>query len=1546
MAESVPDNYYIRDPKKMGKKRKLRIYEQLTYNDLVEVYHMQNYNELIQTNGVISEKFQDPANKSLFFCVIEQNNESRAITFELSEVWSLKVIHDWQDLASSSDEESGDSADKTDKSGYNASTEAQVGSQSTPNSEYRLSHTVSPSLISPIKARAPSPIVESEKPKNRPVEFKLGPQGDDLATDPFFTAQDTWRGQTQYSWFDGPDEKRESPILATQNQYLKPGKPQTFAMADLYHEDTQRPPQGVKKDTPASKECNENDIVDLIDKALSPHYTASMQSVSNVEESTSYTGSEKDSSTEFTAIPVLPNGNLDIFQIRVQYGIEKKGDESFRQYRERKHINAYMASRNVVEDTPVIWKFLNFLIPGITASLYNNWSTLFAQHRLPFPDWYDVYGRYTLVTVGSENQQDVNSIVNKVKAEVMEEANDYIQSMAEPMKNRLVQIFGTWSYGLGSEHFCSFKEFAASDVRLKQIQDAYVPSDTEHSDDESNNDHESSQYDNSSLRAHKQKVTEDGATYIPETEWEVESTIEDLIEWATPITYQTRIYSESVALGDEQNHAIQLDRYTFPVKQDFLPGGRYCHLYIPAYLHVPAMILEDLFGNRFVSHAERTIMWNRLRDARKLAAEELAQHQDPWRNAPEGCTNPNPQLDTLWLQYARQPDPKGVWSRNIDVVQHVYAHQWCLSHTETDDYAYRTDLYDIMIRPIERLFGVDMKLSRSLLAATMDCEKQSWVKRKILKITGITYPTFLKTNYCLSRLSEIRNLPGMMLSKINLTNIPPLAVSPMLAFTKDSFKYSEDATWKRVSPTADDFYPNGRLHGFFVHPSIPLPPWVVKKFYRRPPTELEEERLCTEIVLARAEWARKVQKQLILQCGPKSYKYPLSNRLPDWAYHAYELPFVTLQKVKSLLPVEASQLDKMDLLPHQQVIERYMANTPATVTNIPPDLPRQLGIVPADKAAWTILAHKLNIARGLPDPEEAFTFSQREKKLILRLVRSAQEATERSITGPLTAKSERHLEEIEKSMRTISSLLQKGTKNEISFPALSLKDLQIKRDINDKVEDVFSSTVMFSKNLRNIIVLGINQVEQTEPVNPNNSLEKSQIYDDHIKEMLNAAKPCPTFAQMLIKPRNVRPTGQTGATLNPQPVPRMITKSASDKQIAKARGLAIRALSPPITLPRGYVPKYYPKPGDPEFNPEANKRKHMLPAHERDSLLQVKAENKERVKRRLTFFPDQDRDRPKRSGKTSPKLRQMQNNSTLSPPTIATTPKRCRGEIVNQTISEPSILCQSLPQVENDSPPTYLQNHADRMRRVATRPFQSPPRPFQAREPEPQPTPPMSPPPNPPPSNVFMWNGARTFIPDWAKTPMSAWQVGRNPLLQVPLEQAPRLQMAHAMRRVPMDGVNRVEDIIIREGRDGGDRTILVQATTKPRGISPSQADNRSLHIPLHAVPILLQMLETAEKAVLPPAEKDFYLDEPTLYSTHNVIGRYNYIVEIRSITEMQGDERLTRIYREDNRGQDHGGIVFPWMFTTLFNAKIRNVHKEICESPNSSSTSDPSSQQ
>ena len=286
-------------------------------------------------------------------------------------------------------------------------------------------------------------------------------------------------------------------------------------------------------------------------------------------------------------------------------------------------------------------------------------------------------------------------------------------------------------------------------------------------------------------------------------------------------------------------------------------------------------------------------------------------------------------------------------------------------------------------------------------------------------------------------------------------------------------------------------------------------------------------------------------------------------------------------------------------------------------------------------------------------------------------------------------------------------------------------------------------------------------------------------------------------------------------------------------------------------------------------------------------------------------------------------------------------PKRKRGDILEGTITEDIVLNQSLPQVENESPPTYLQNYADRMRRVETRPFQSPPRPFRARETEERPpTPPISPPPIPPPSNVYMWNGSRTFIPEWAKVPKSAWQVGRDPLLQVPIEQAPRLQMAHALRRVPMDGVNRHEDIIIRESYFEGEKTILMQATTKVRGITPSQTDFRSLHVPLKVIPCLLQMVETVEKEVLPPAEQDFNLDNSSLFITNEIIGRYNYIVEIKAITEMQGDERLVRIYREDRDGQDQGGIAFPWMFTTLFNAKISNVFKEINGNPNNSTTS------
>jgi hypothetical protein len=383
-------------------------------------------------------------------------------------------------------------------------------------------------------------------------------------------------------------------------------------------------------------------------------------------------------------------------------------------------------------------------------------------------------------------------------------------------------------------------------------------------------------------------------------------------------------------------------------------------------------------------------------------------------------------------------------------------------------------------------------------------------------------------------------------------------------------------------------------------------------------------------------------------------------------------------------------------------------------------------------------------------------------------------------------------------------------------------------------------------------------------------------------------------------------------------------------------------LSPPIVLPARYVPKYYPKPGTLEYNPTILQRKKTLSPAERDDLLQIKLENKQRVKRRLTFFHDQDPDRPKQKGSLiTPKIEpHEQSLKVISPPQLASTPKKKRGEVLERTLEEDKIVYSSLPQVENDSPPSYLQNYADRLKKVETKPFQSPPRPFRQRSrDEREVTPTLSPPPNPPASNVYMWNGARAFIPDWALQPKSAWQVGRDPLLQIPLEQAPRLQMAHGLRRVPMDGVNRVEDIIIRQSNDEGEKTILVQATTKERGLSPSQSDLRSLQIPLSAMPAVIHCLESVEVSVLPPAEKDHDLDDHNLFITNVVHGRYNYIFEIVVITEMQGDERLVRVYREDRDRNNHGGIAFPWMFTTLFNAKLRNVYKEICGNPNASAT-------
>jgi hypothetical protein len=568
--------------------------------------------------------------------------------------------------------------------------------------------------------------------------------------------------------------------------------------------------------------------------------------------------------------------------------------------------------------------------------------------------------------------------------------------------------------------------------------------------------------------------------------------------------------------------------------------------------------------------------------------------------------------------------------------------------------------------------------------------------------------------------------------------------------------------------------------------------------------------------------------------------------------------------------------------------------------------------------------------------------SHREKKYILRILKEIKDSIRNTVTGPLTVKSEKHLEDIERNILIVSELLLQGTKNEVSCPTIGLDNLQVRRDVNNKVEDIFSSDIILSKEVRNIFTAGLNAMEQTNSVDLKAPQNRSQIYENHLKEMQQASKPCPTFSQILVKPRNAKRHAENVAkatVMKPLPVQRMITKSASDEQIAKARGNAIRALSPPITLPKEYVPKYYPKPGHPEYDPTILKKKVQLTPAERDEMLQLSADKKARVKRRLTFFPDQNTGRS-RSQTSHSETSQIDSSNIISPPQLASTPKKKRGQVLERTIEEEKHLLSNLPEVENDSPPTYMQNHADRMRRVETRPFQSPPRPFQARGEERAPTPTLSPPPNPPASNVFMWNGARAFIPDWALQPMSAWQVGRDPQLQIPLNQAPRLQMAHGLRRVPMDGVNRVEDIIIREGNDEGERTILIQATTKERGISPSHSDLRSLHIPLQVVPSLLRSMEAVEVAVLPPAKNDHNLDDPNLFLTNVIVGRFNYISEITLITEMQGDERLVRVYREDRDRNNHGGIAFPWMFTTLFNAKLRNVYKEVCGNLEASATS------
>ena len=297
------------------------------------------------------------------------------------------------------------------------------------------------------------------------------------------------------------------------------------------------------------------------------------------------------------------------------------------------------------------------------------------------------------------------------------------------------------------------------------------------------------------------------------------------------------------------------------------------------------------------------MLWYRLSDARNEAIQELLQVEDPWqlRHVLEKEEkNPLPDLDTPWLRYLKKG--QSFKTASIDIIQQTYAHQWFETYKNKFSKPRMKQItYDLFIRPLERLFGYDMPLAKKLLHSLEDSAIQKVVKTYILGMTQLTYPEFLGSNYILEEISRVRCHMGKTLWRTPPKTMPPIArISCFYFKEEDDYETRRWYQWEAPyqPPTAEDFYPKGRLYGVYINMQQPIPRLIWKKFFQEIPSEIDEANLRCEMVLAKAEWTRQIHNQLIIQSGVQHGGQNLPQYLPPWAYYSLQKPSEVLEELK------------------------------------------------------------------------------------------------------------------------------------------------------------------------------------------------------------------------------------------------------------------------------------------------------------------------------------------------------------------------------------------------------------------------------------------------------------------------------------------------------------------------------------------------------------------------------------------------------------------------------------------------------------------------
>jgi len=573
---------------------------------------------------------------------------------------------------------------------------------------------------------------------------------------------------------------------------------------------------------------------------------------------------QQEDEKENVIFPTLSDGNIDQFLVMVRYAIENIPPETPEEFKTRIGIRQYLQEhKDKSEKVPIIWNTLTLVLPEAISEVYKVWFDRFEQHNLPFDTWWNEIGQLDIHIEDENNVPQAAGQHMRAKIdEISERAKEFIEQSAPHLQPRLINLYGIWMYGVTKTHFTPFEVYANQDSEYIKLF------------------FETEKKDEMPQKPEPGTSTRQWNDVMP-TFMSTDIQQHEIADYIIPDTDTSENHLEM--LYSEGNVFLQtfIDQRCDISQEDFMPGGRLSHIYIPNYPYVPPMAIEILTGERTLTKVEYPLMHRRLLLNRKMAAikcEEL--DNNVWTTKP----NPAPDIDTLWGYVTQNPLLWPQVATPLDEVQHFSAHarfQEILANKDRKQQI--RDIYDTFVRPIERLFGRDMPLSPELLLSIKDPVKQIWLTRQINHIAGITADLMTMEEQPLQEISRIRHLTSAQLQQdYNDDPTPPHRIAPIIFKIQEGKRFNYYAeSWNELSPKSDDFYPQGRLHGTYLDPLQPIPDYIYKRFSNRKMTEKNQRILQHEIVMARAEWSKEVITQLKVQTGLTA-TLPEPLQLPSW----------------------------------------------------------------------------------------------------------------------------------------------------------------------------------------------------------------------------------------------------------------------------------------------------------------------------------------------------------------------------------------------------------------------------------------------------------------------------------------------------------------------------------------------------------------------------------------------------------------------------------------------------------------------------------------